>query len=38
MNGIKIDSNYLKKLSKNFTDKIKKLKKKFFQFQKKNLI
>jgi DNA polymerase I-like protein with 3'-5' exonuclease and polymerase domains len=29
MNGIKVDNEYLKKLSKKFDDKIKKLKKRF---------
>ena len=35
MNGIKINSEYLKKLSKNFTDKIKKIEKEIFSLAKK---
>jgi DNA polymerase-1 len=35
MNGIKINSEYLKKLSKNFTEKIKKIEKKIFLIAKK---
>ena len=38
MNGIKIDDNYLKKLSKKFEESLKKLKKIFIKFQVKNLI
>ena len=38
INGIKIDKEYLKNYLKNFTTNIKKLKKKFFLWQKKNLI
>ena len=35
MNGIKIDSEHLKNLSKNFTDKIKKIEKEIFSLAKK---
>jgi len=35
MNGIKINSEYLKKLSKNFTEKIKKIEKRIFLIAKK---
>ena len=35
MNGIKINSEYLKKLSKNFTEKIKKIEKQIFLIAKK---
>ena len=35
MNGIKINTGYLKKLSKNFTDKIKKIEKEIFLIAKK---
>jgi len=35
MNGIKINSEYLKKLSKNFADKIKKIEKEIFSLAKK---
>ena len=38
MNGIKIDKNYLKKLSKKFEERLLKKKKKFIKYQEKNLI
>ena len=37
MNGIKINSDYLKKLSKNFTNKIKKIEKEIFFNSKKRI-
>ena len=35
INGIKIDKNFLKKLSTKFEKKINKLEKKYLKFQKK---
>ena len=37
-NGIKVDDIYLRKLSKKFEQRIKKLKKKFTQLRKRTLI
>ena len=37
-NGIKVDDNYLKKLSKKFEEKLIKIEKEIYKFLGKNLI